>query len=54
MIGASIQLMTTASLKMVECKQCPICGEIVGEFEQKCDECGYNKVWEKDKENKDE
>jgi RNA polymerase subunit RPABC4/transcription elongation factor Spt4 len=34
---------------MVKFKKCPICGEIVGEFEQECEQCGYNKVWEEDK-----
>ena len=54
MTGLFIQRMMIASLKMVKWKPCPLCGEIVDEFEQKCGECGYNKVWEKDKENKDE
>ena len=25
---------------------CPICGAIVDEYEDKCSQCGYDKVWE--------
>jgi hypothetical protein len=32
---------------MVKWKPCPLCGEIVDEFESRCGNCGYNKVWEK-------
>ena len=31
---------------MVDWKHCPVCGRVVDEFEKKCSQCGYDKVWE--------
>ena len=35
---------------MVKWIYCPICGCVVDEFETECSECGYERVWEEDKE----
>ena len=35
---------------MVKWKHCPVCGQVVDEFEDKCSQCGYDKVWEDEKE----
>ena len=33
---------------MVKWRHCPVCGRVVDEFETKCSQCGYDKVWEDD------